>query len=96
MSYTPFGVTAVNNHTAIYDLVPVAMQFSNRVVLRLKSVVPVLVDREAKTVTFAIAGAPALFDGKGASGVDTPELSLSGAAGTKISVAGSKVRIDLF
>lgn len=96
MSYTPFGVTAVNTHTAIYDLVPVAMQFANRVVLRLKSVVPVLVDRDAKTVTFAIAGAPALFEGKGASGVDTPELSLSGAAGTRIAVAGNKVRIELF
>ena len=96
MGYTPFGVTAVNDHTAIYDLVPITVAFAKPMILRMKSVIPLLIDREAKTVTFAVASAPALFDGKGASGVDIPELSLSGSAGTKISVAGSKVRIDLF
>ena len=96
IGYTPFGVTAVNDHTAIYDLVPITVGFPKPVVLRMKSVIPLLIDREAKTVTFAVASAPALFEGKGASGVDIPELSLSGSPGTKISVVGNKVRIDLF
>jgi hypothetical protein len=95
MSYTAFGVTAVNDHTAIYDLVPVAVQFANRVVLRMKSTVPMLIDRDAKTVTFAIASAPASFEGKGASGVDIPELSLSASPATTLSVAGNKVSIEL-
>ena len=96
MGYTPFGVTAVNDHTAIYDLVPITVAFAKPMILRMKSVNPLLIDREAKTVTFAVASAPALFEGKGASGVDIPELSLIGSPGTKISVAGSKVRIELF
>ena len=95
MSYTPFGVTAVNDHTAIYDLVPVAMRFANRVVLRLKSTVPVLIDRQAKTVTFAVATAPSSFEGKGASGLALPELSLTASPATTISVAGNKVTIEL-
>jgi hypothetical protein len=96
MGYTPFGVTAVNDHTAIYDLVPITVGFPKPVILRMKSVNPLLIDREAKTVTFAVASAPALFEGKGASGVDIPELSLVGSPGTKISVVGNKVRIELF
>lgn len=95
MGYTPFGVTAVNDHTAIYDLVPVAIRFANRVILRMKSTVPVLVDREAKTVTFAITSAPASFEGKGAAGVDIAELTLSGSPATTISVSGNRVSILL-
>ena len=95
MGYTPFGVTAVNDHTAIYGMVPVAMRFANRVVLRMKSVVPVLVDREAKTVTFAVASVPASFEGKGTAGLDIGELTLSGSPATTILVSGNKVRIEL-
>ena len=95
MGYTAFGVTAVNDHTAIYDLLPVAVQFADRVVLRMKSVVPLLIDREAKTVTFAIASAPRVFERKGPSGVDIAELTLSGSTTTAISVSGNKVRIEL-
>lgn len=95
MGYTPFGVTAVDDHTAIYDLVPVAMRFTNKVVLRMKSVVPLIVDRQAKTVTFAVSSAPALFEGKGPAGLDLPELSLGASPATTITVSGSKVRIEL-
>jgi hypothetical protein len=95
MGYTPFGVTAVNDHTAIYDLTPVAVGFANRVVLRMKSVTPVIVDRGAKTVTFAVASAPALFEGKGAAGVNIDELSLTGSPNTTISTSGNHVNIEL-
>lgn len=95
MSYTPFGITAVDDHTAIYDLVPIAMRFTNRVVLRLKSVVPVLIDRQAKTVTFAVSSAASLFEGEGAAGLDLPELTLSASPGTTIAVSANRVRIEL-
>ena len=95
MSYTPFGVTAVDAHTAIYDLVPIAIRFGNRVVLRMKSVVPLLIDRQAKTVTFAVASAPAAFEGKGPAGLDLPELTLGASPGTTIVVSGNRVRIAL-
>jgi hypothetical protein len=62
MGYTPFGVTAVTDHSAIYDLVPVAVQFPNKVVLRMKSVVPLLVDRGERTVTFAVEAPPSAFE----------------------------------
>ena len=95
IGYTPFGVTAVNDHTAIYDLTPVAVGFGNRVVLRMKSVIPVIVDRGAKTVTFAVASAPALFEGKGSVGINVDELSLSGSPTTMISISGNHVKIEL-
>lgn len=95
MGYTPFGVTAVDNHSVIYDLVPIAMRFSNGVVLRMKSVVPVLIDRQAKTVVFAVASPAALFEGKGPAGLDLPELTLDGSPATTIAVTGHKVRIEL-
>ena len=95
MGYTPFGVTAVNDHAAIYDLTPIAVRFENRAVLRMKSVVPVLIDRQARTLTFAVASAAALFEGKGQTGVDVAELTLSGSPKTTIRVSGNQVRIEL-
>ena len=95
MGYTPFGVTAVNDHVAIYDLTPVAVGFANRVVLRMKTVIPIIIDRGAKTVTFAVATAPALFEGKGAAGIDIDELTLGGSPNTTISVSGNHVTIAL-
>ena len=95
MAYTPFGVTAVNDHTAIYDLVPIGVRFTNGVVLRMKSRIPLLVDRQAKTVTFAIASAAAAFEGKGTAGVNIAELTLSGSPATAITVSADKVSIQL-
>jgi len=95
MRFTPFGMTAVNDHTTMYDLVPFAVRFTNKVVLTLKSVQPVIVDRQAKTVTFAISTAATAFEGKGASALDVPELMLTVSAATTITVFGNKVTIDL-
>ena len=95
MGYTPFGVTAVDDQTAIYDLVPIAIRFGNGVVLRMKDVVPVLIDRQARTVTFAISSAPALFEGRSASALDLPELTLDGSPRTTIAVSGNRVRVEL-
>lgn len=95
MGYTPFGVTAVTDHSAIYDLVPVAVRFANKVVLRMKSVVPLLVDRGERTVTFAVEAPPSAFEGMGAAGLDLAEFTLSGSASTTIAISGNKVRIEL-
>jgi len=95
MGYTPFGVTAVTDHSAIYDLVPVAVRFANKVVLRMKAIVPLLVDRGERTVTFAVAAPPSAFEGRGAAGLDLAEFTLSGSASTTIAISGNKVRIEL-
>lgn len=95
MRYTPFGMTAVNDHTTMYDLVPFAVRFTNKVVLNLKSVVPVIVDREARTVTFAISTAATAFNGKAGSALDLPDLTLTASAATTITVSGNKVSIEL-
>lgn len=95
MRYTPFGMTAVNDHATIYDLVPFAVRFTNKAVLTLKTVVPVIVDRQAKTVTFAIATAATAFDGKSAAALDVAELTMSASAMSTITVSGNKVTIEL-
>lgn len=95
MGYTPFGVTAVDDHTAIYDLTPIAVGFANRAVLRMKSVIPVVVDRRSRTVTFAIP-TPAVNVAQLASkGVDTQEFSLSGSGIGVIERSNNVVRIRL-
>jgi hypothetical protein len=95
MGYTPFGVTAVNDHAAIYDLSPLAVRFKNGVILRMKSVIPVLIDRAAKTLTFDVSSTPALFEGKAQTGIDVAELTLTGSPGTTIQVSSNHVRIEL-
>jgi len=67
-------MTAANNHKTMYDVVPFAVRFTNKVIVTLKSVQPVIVDRQAKTDTFAISTAATAFDGKGASAFDVPSL----------------------
>jgi hypothetical protein len=61
MSFTPFGVTAVTPRSAIYDLVPIVIRFPSRSLLRMKQAIPVLVDRQARTVTFAVSSPPSAF-----------------------------------
>lgn len=94
MAYTPFGVTAVNDHAAIYDLVPVSVRFANKVLLRMKTVVPLLVDRSERTITFAVESPPSAFEGKEA-GLALAELTLTGSPSTTIAIRGNKVRIEL-
>jgi hypothetical protein len=95
MAYTPFGVTGVNDHAAIYDLTPLAVRFANKVVLRMKSVIPVLVDRKERTLTFAVKSPATVFNGSDGLAIDVAELSLTAAAGTTVSVRGNRVRIKL-
>lgn len=95
LRYTPFGAMAVNDHTTIYDLVPFAVRFANKAVLILNSVRPVVVDRQAKTITFAISTSATAFDGKDVASIKIPELTLTASTDTRITVAGNRVAIEL-
>ena len=95
IGFTPFGVTAVSDRSAIYDMVPISIRFGNGVLLAMKAVTPTLVDRTAKTVQFTVPSAAASLEGTGPTGISTAEFSLTGAPGTSISVAGNQVRIEL-
>jgi hypothetical protein len=54
ISYTPFGVTQINENAAIYDMVPVSVIFKKDVILKFKKVVPVIIDKDKKEIIFAI------------------------------------------
>ncbi len=95
MGFTPFGVTAVRDSVAIYDLVPIAVRFANGVLLRLKTVVPVLVDRRAQTLSFAVASPARAFSIQPGAQLDLPELTLGPSPGTAMAISGNHVRLTL-
>jgi hypothetical protein len=97
IGYTPFGVTAVADSSAIYDLVPIAVRFPNKVVLRMKSVIPAIIDRHAHTVTFAIASPPADVSAASSGTIDLREFSLSGgnSSMTCVTMDGNRAVIHL-
>lgn len=95
MAYTPFGVTAVSESVAIYDLVPVGIRFPNGVVLRMKTVRPVLLDRAEGTATFAVATPPQRFQAAAGAGLDLDDFTLTSSPLTTVSVAGRRVTIVL-
>jgi hypothetical protein len=64
MSYTPFGVTQINENAAIYDLVPVSVIFKKDVMLKFRKVVPVIINKDKKEIIFA-TGTPVLEFGTG-------------------------------
>lgn len=95
LRYTPFGATGVDDHTTIYETVPFAVRFTNKSVLTLKQAQPVIVDRQARTITFAVSSAPAMFEGKAAPALDLPELTLNAAGGATVTTSGNRVTIEL-
>jgi len=95
MSFTPFGVTPVTPRTTLYDLVPLEIHFGNGVTLRMKGIIPVLLDRDAKTISFAVATPAAAFEGQGSAGIDTNEFAMGGFPAPTITVTGNQVRIRL-
>jgi len=50
VAFTPFGVTWLNEKSAIYDLVPVQVFFKEGAVLQMKKIIPVLIDKEKKEI----------------------------------------------
>ncbi|MHC9537989.1 MAG: hypothetical protein AB9903_00565 [Vulcanimicrobiota bacterium] len=56
MGYTAFGVTRIDDNEAIYELVPVRIYFAegHERALTFKKVVPVLINRKTRVVSFAV------------------------------------------
>lgn len=55
VAFTPFGVTQIGQKSAIYDLVPIYVQFNNESSLELKQVTPVFIDRDQKMIAFSVS-----------------------------------------
>ncbi len=83
IGYTPFGVTRINKNSAIYELVPIGVRFKKGVGLQMKQAIPVLIDKEAKTITFAISTDAAKFENGLKEAIEVDEFTLKG---TKIEV----------
>ncbi|MBX7170844.1 MAG: hypothetical protein K1X72_07800 [Pyrinomonadaceae bacterium] len=95
IGYTPFGVTNVGKNAAIYEMVPIGIRFKKGVVLQMKQAIPVLIDKDAKTVAFAISTDAAKFENGIKEAVETDEFSLKGAK-SEIKRDGNKVEINLY
>jgi len=63
----------------------------------MKSVIPAIIDRRARTATFAIKSPPSELSAAGAGTIDLREFSLSGgnSSMTRVSVAGNRAVIHL-
>ena len=94
MSYTPFGVTQVTRTLAVYDMVPIHIRFKAGVDLRMKQVIPVLVNRADKTVHFAVATPREKLAIRDSRSIDCNEFSLSGPC-LDVSRDGNGLRIRI-
>lgn len=54
MSYTPFGVTKINDDVAMYEMTPIGMYFDKVPELKSKLAFPVLVNKKEQKVYFSI------------------------------------------
>lgn len=78
IGYTPFGVTSISKNSAIYELVPIAIRFKKGVGLQMKQAISVLIDKEAKTITFAISTDAAKFENGIKEVIETDEFLIKG------------------
>jgi len=77
MSYTPFGVTQVGEGTAIYDMVPIVVQFDKNTILKLKKNIPVYIDKNKKEISFVVASPVPNQESYSGDVLDTDEFTLS-------------------
>ena len=77
--FTPFGVTQISKRSAIYDMIPMEVTFKDGVVLQMKQVIPLLIDREAKMIAFTVATPLTKFDLSISDKLEIDEFILSGA-----------------
>lgn len=75
---TSFGVTPINDHSSIYDMVPIRVSFKEGVLLQFKKVVPVIIDKEKKEINFAVSS-PVFMGNEPVINLDTDEFSLLNA-----------------
>lgn len=77
VAYTPFGVTQITKRSAIYDLVPILVQFNSESSLELKQVTPVLIDRDQRMIAFAVAVPGEDVKPESSSKLETAEFTLA-------------------
>jgi CRISPR/Cas system CMR subunit Cmr4 (Cas7 group RAMP superfamily) len=90
--YTPFGITAVDDKTNIFDMVPVVVLFKEGVTLDMLKAIPVCVDKLNKRVVFAVSSLPGGIVRNSDGTIECSEFILKGAK-TKLSLEGNKVNI---
>lgn len=93
MSYTPFGVTQVSKESAIYDMVPIQIFFDNGAILISKKVIPILIDKKEKNVTFAINTPISSFVAGSTNKLDIDEFTLSGVE-IEVGKNGNHIKIQ--
>lgn len=79
IGYTPFGVTSISKTSAIYEMVPIGIRFKKGVGLQMKQAIPVLIDKDAKTLTFAISTDATKFENGMKEAIEVDEFLLKGA-----------------
>ena len=75
--FTPFGVTQVGKHSAIYEMVPALVIFKKGVMLDFKQAIPVLVDQEKQQIIFAIETEASKLIADSQNKLDIDEFSLT-------------------
>ena len=78
MSFTPFGVTQINEDAAIYDLVPVKIIFGKGKSITMKKVIPVYIDDRNKEITFEVKTPASDLESVTGDSFETDEFSLKG------------------
>lgn len=92
IGFSPFGITQVDSLSTLYDMVPIDIRFAPGVTLVMKEVLPVLIDRRQRTVSFALPESTSVRELAGV--VEAREFRLT-APGARVQRNGRKVRIDL-
>lgn len=91
--YTPFGILPIDDKTNIFDLVPVKVRIKDEVMLDMKKVIPVCVDKLNKRIVFAVSTLPQEIKQNISGEIESEEFLLSGAK-TKMSISENKVTIS--
>jgi hypothetical protein len=92
LAFTPFGVTQIDQHSAIYDMVPITVIFREGVLLQFKKIIPVIIDKGKQKITFATESAVTTVESNSAEMLDTNEFTFTGAE-IKIEKEGNKILI---
>ena len=94
MSFTPFGVTKLAENLVLYDMVPLAGRFTDSSEFRFARVIPVLIDKAARQMKFAVKTKASAFETRKGDGIEVEEFSLTGGR-YKVETSGNQVLIRL-
>jgi hypothetical protein len=94
IGFTPFGVTQINENSAIYDMVPITVIFKKGVALRSKEIIPMIIDQGKKEITFAIDSPVSKFGSGAVNQLDMDEFTLSNVE-MMIKTKGNHITIQL-